>query len=64
MDRRDSPDAATIRQNMLAGTIGPKEITINVVDAHIKESTKHGARAFVLDGELGVTLYTLREWKR
>ncbi|KAK2603564.1 hypothetical protein QQS21_004244 [Conoideocrella luteorostrata] len=50
LHRRESPYATIIRQHMLAGTVGPKELTIALLHSCIKESIQNGAVAFVLDG--------------
>lgn len=51
MERKGSPHAAMIRQNMLAGTVGPKEVTIPILKSHIVTLSDAGAKVFLLDGE-------------
>ncbi|KAJ8133261.1 hypothetical protein O1611_g365 [Lasiodiplodia mahajangana] len=50
MKRKDSKYAAIIEQNMRAGTISPKEITIGILGAHIQAAVREGTDLFVLDG--------------
>lgn len=51
MEREGSPYAATIRQNMLAGTVGPKEVTIPILKSHIMAASDAGVKVFVVDGK-------------
>lgn len=51
MNRPQSPHAAIIRQNMLSGTVGPKEVTVGILKSHILRSMQEGTYVFVLDGE-------------
>jgi UMP-CMP kinase len=57
IDRRDSPYASIIKENMLAGTVGPKEITISLLHSRMTESIKNETTIFVLDGRF--PLHTL-----
>ncbi|KAJ3543056.1 hypothetical protein NM208_g3780 [Fusarium decemcellulare] len=50
INRPGSPHADIIRQNMLTGTFGPKEITVEILKSHILRSMQQGTCAFVLDG--------------
>lgn len=50
MDREGSQYAATIRENMLAGTVGPKEVTIPLLKSHVVAASAAGAKVLVLDG--------------
>lgn len=52
MNRQGSPYAEIIRQNMMTGKIGPKEITIAVLKDHILRSIAQGMDSFILDGGL------------
>ncbi|KAF5018781.1 hypothetical protein F66182_9231 [Fusarium sp. NRRL 66182] len=56
MNRPSSPYADIIRQNMMAGTIGPKEVTLGVLKSHVLRSMQHGTNVFLLDGEYGLLL--------
>lgn len=47
-DREGSEYAPIIKQNMLAGTVGPREITIKILKSHI---LKAATRVFILDGK-------------
>lgn len=51
MNRNGSPYASIIRENMLAGRVGPKELTVGVVRRHIEDAMSKGVRTFVLDGK-------------
>ncbi|EEU36942.1 uncharacterized protein NECHADRAFT_81103 [Fusarium vanettenii 77-13-4] len=50
MNREGSPHAATIRGNMMEGTIGSKELTVGLLKSHIRQRLEHGMRAFIIDG--------------
>lgn len=50
MQRPGSQYAEIIRENMIAGRVGPKEITISIVRDHMLRSVAQGTRAFILDG--------------
>ncbi|KAK3677290.1 hypothetical protein LTR78_002828 [Recurvomyces mirabilis] len=50
MEREDSPYASIIKDNMLAGRVGPKELTVGIVKQHIEEAIRKGVCTFVLDG--------------
>jgi UMP-CMP kinase len=54
MNREGSPFVEEIRNNMLAGRVGPKEITVGVLRHHIACAMQEGIRTFVLDGKLSV----------
>lgn len=51
MDREGSPHGATIRGNMMKGTIGPKELTVGLLKSHIHQRFKQGMRVFIIDGK-------------
>ncbi|KAM6525729.1 hypothetical protein FALCPG4_011263 [Fusarium falciforme] len=51
MNREGSPHAATIRGNMMKGTIGPKELTVGLLKSHIRQRFEQGMRAFIIDGK-------------
>lgn len=42
--------APIIEQNMRAGTVGPKEITVAILKSHMREASRKGADLFILDG--------------
>ncbi|KXH45141.1 uridylate kinase [Colletotrichum simmondsii] len=46
----ESPHADIIRANMLAGTIGPVEITMAILKDRIAKLMEGGTRVFILDG--------------
>lgn len=48
----ESPHADIIRANMLAGTIGPIEITMAILKERVAKLMEGGTRVFMLDGEL------------
>ncbi|KAM5342099.1 hypothetical protein ACJ41O_015130 [Fusarium nematophilum] len=50
MNREGSPHADVIRQNMLAGTVGPKEVTVGILKSHIRRCVEEGTGVLVLDG--------------
>ncbi|KAI0802149.1 adenylate kinase-domain-containing protein [Xylaria sp. FL0064] len=50
MEREGSEHAAIIEQNMRAGTVGPKEVTIGILKSHILEASQKSINLFVLDG--------------
>ncbi|KAI8669923.1 hypothetical protein NCS56_00795800 [Fusarium sp. Ph1] len=50
MNREGSPYAATIRGNMMKGTIGPKELTVGLLKSHILQRFEQGMRVFIIDG--------------
>ena len=50
MNREDSQYGAIIKRNMLAGTVGPKEITIGLLQSHMTTLSGQGKRVFILDG--------------
>ncbi|KAK3307290.1 adenylate kinase-domain-containing protein [Chaetomium strumarium] len=50
INRPGSQYAGIIRENMMAGKVGPKEITISIVRDHMQRSLAEGTRAFILDG--------------
>lgn len=43
--------ATIIRQNILAGTVGPEELTISVLESQIKMSWEGGDQVFIIDGK-------------
>ncbi|KAI5924425.1 adenylate kinase-domain-containing protein [Camillea tinctor] len=51
MQREGSEFSEIIKQNMEAGTVGPKEITVGILRSHILEEAKtRGIKLFLLDG--------------
>ncbi|KAI1346457.1 adenylate kinase-domain-containing protein [Xylaria sp. FL0043] len=50
MKREGSEHAAVIEQNMRAGTVGPKEVTIGILKSHMLEASQKGISLFVLEG--------------
>ncbi|KAL8357545.1 hypothetical protein RB598_002382 [Gaeumannomyces tritici] len=50
MSREGSGYAAVIRENMVVGTVGPKETTVGILKSRILASAAKGARVFLLDG--------------
>ncbi len=50
LEREDSENAAIIEQNMRAGTVGPKEVTIGILKSHMLEASQRGTDLFVLGG--------------
>jgi UMP-CMP kinase len=56
ISRPGSEYADIIRENMMAGRVGPKEITISILRDHIRRSVAKGTRAFILDG---MCVYTI-----
>ncbi|KAI1264080.1 adenylate kinase-domain-containing protein [Xylariaceae sp. FL1019] len=50
MNRAGSEYASIIEQNMRAGTVAPKEVTIPVLKSHMLEALQQGTDLFVLDG--------------
>lgn len=50
INRPGSQHADVIRENMIAGRVGPKELTIAILREHILRSVARGTRAFILDG--------------
>ncbi|KAI3325392.1 adenylate kinase [Xylariaceae sp. AK1471] len=50
MRRPGSDYAAIIEQNMRAGTVGPKEVTVGILKSHILEKSRSGIDLFILDG--------------
>ncbi|KAI0905764.1 adenylate kinase-domain-containing protein [Ustulina deusta] len=50
LEREGSENAAIIEQNMRAGTVGPKEVTIGILKSHMLEASQRGTDLFVLDG--------------
>ncbi|KAK1515148.1 uncharacterized protein CCOS01_13341 [Colletotrichum costaricense] len=46
----EGPPADIIRANMLAGTIGPIEITVAILKGRITKLMEGGTRVFILDG--------------
>lgn len=50
MKREGSEYAAIIEQNMRAGTVAPKEITIPILKSHMLAASRQGTDLFVLDG--------------
>ncbi|GJC78445.1 uridylate kinase [Colletotrichum liriopes] len=49
MDREGAPYAATIKQNMLAGTVGPMDITMAIAWHASRDSTESDTDALILD---------------
>ncbi|KAG7042147.1 uridylate kinase [Colletotrichum scovillei] len=47
----ESPHADIIRANMLAGTIGPIEITMAILKDRITKLMEGGTRVFILDDD-------------
>jgi UMP-CMP kinase len=54
MNREGSPFVEEIRNNMLAGRVVPKEITVGVLRQHIVCAMQEGIKTFVLDGKLSM----------
>ncbi len=52
MDRADSQYGALIKHNMLVGAVGPKEMTVGIIESHIVKLAGQGKRVFLLDGKL------------
>ncbi|OMP83786.1 Uridylate kinase [Diplodia seriata] len=50
VEREGSPYASIIRENMLAGRVGPKEITVGILKRHNMDAVQKGMQTFVLDG--------------
>ncbi|KAI1360603.1 adenylate kinase-domain-containing protein [Xylaria arbuscula] len=50
LKREGSAYAPIIEENMRAGTVGPKEITVAILKSHILEASREGINLFVLDG--------------
>ncbi|KAI4619985.1 hypothetical protein J4E80_004510 [Alternaria sp. BMP 0032] len=46
----DSPYTSIIEDNIRNGRVGPKEITVGVLQSHIKEALDNGIQTFFLDG--------------
>ncbi|TGJ86532.1 hypothetical protein E0Z10_g2271 [Xylaria hypoxylon] len=53
LKREGSEHAAIIEQNMRAGTVGPKEVTIGILRSHMLEASQRGTELFVLDATPG-----------
>jgi UMP-CMP kinase len=56
LKREGSEYATIIEQNMRAGTVGPKEITIGILKSHILEAARGGTELFILDGMCVIAL--------
>lgn len=56
MDRPGSLNADIIRENMTAGRVGPKEITVAILRDYMLRSAAAGKHVFVLDGKMTVSL--------
>lgn len=54
MNREGSPFVEEIRNNMLAGRVVLKEITVGVLRQHIVCAMQEGIKTFVLDGKLSM----------
>ncbi|KAI0200960.1 P-loop containing nucleoside triphosphate hydrolase protein [Astrocystis sublimbata] len=50
MKREGSEYASIIEQNMRAGTVAPKEVTIPILKSHMLAESRQGTDLFVLDG--------------
>lgn len=50
MKREGSEYATIIEQNMRAGTVAPKEITIPILKSHMLAASRQGMDLFILDG--------------
>ncbi|KAI1119873.1 adenylate kinase-domain-containing protein [Nemania abortiva] len=50
LKRKGSEYAAIIEQNMRAGTVGPKEITVGILKSYILAAAREGTDLFILDG--------------
>ena len=48
----ESPYASIIEENMRLGRVGPKEITVGILQKHIEEGKSEGTQTFLLDGAL------------
>jgi cytidylate kinase len=46
----DSVYASIIAENMRLGRVGPKEITVDILQTHMEEALDAGVRTFFLDG--------------
>lgn len=53
MKREGSEYATIIEQNMRAGTVAPKEITIPILKSHMLAASRQGMDLFILDGKYG-----------
>lgn len=56
---QDSPYRETIRKNMLAGTFAPKEVSMAIIQSHMKKASETGINLFVLDGKSASKLYNV-----
>lgn len=56
MKREGSEYASIIEQNMRAGTVAPKEITIPILKSHMLAASCQGADLFILDGMCVINL--------
>lgn len=46
----NSPYTSIIEENMRLGRVGPKEITVGVLQSHMKEACEQGLHTVFLDG--------------
>ncbi|KAL1626204.1 hypothetical protein SLS54_003038 [Diplodia seriata] len=61
VEREGSPYASIIRENMLAGRVGPKEITVGILKRHNMDAVQKGMQTFVLDGQWRLVSQLLRD---
>jgi UMP-CMP kinase len=56
--RPESPYTSIINENIRLGRVGPKEITVDVLERHIEDAKSEGIETFFLDGLFDYTLET------